>query len=507
MNFIKGLKAFFKVGAIGFGGGTALIPVIEREIIEKNNLITKEEFASDMVIQGITPGAFPIKSATSLGISFNSGGQAVALAYATSCVGAILAIIFSVILSVLSPSALSWVEYIGVGISAFVIVIIGKFVIKVPKEAYKNKTLIFCALLMLFAIFFSFGSRLEQFISLFTHSAVNLHLPELSTVTILLLGLNFVFITNLQLKLSVNVIIRYIFAITLTVLAVLCMAKSPVISAQWLKYTVYALITISISVALALDFIKARKTAKADNAAQPSERRLKKTITTPLIAIGISLVPFILIGGASAFLTAMPFGEFMSYVGNSILSVITTFGGGTAYISVAEGMFITSGALPSSLFWSQIVPISNALPGPLLVKMLAGIWYNLSMISGAGMAVNILMSVFGVVLGITTTVTLFLLVYMLYRSLSSLSIFAQIKMAILPLIAGLLIPTVMSMFNNMIKVSMTCSINVWYSSLITLLLISSCCLLSIKFKVKDPYLLLIFGGSSTVILGCLSIFL
>lgn len=506
MSFIKGLKAFFKVGAIGFGGGTALIPIIEREVVQKNNLVTKEDFANDMVIQGITPGAFPIKSATSLGISMGSGGKAVALAYATSSVGAILALVFSIILTILSASVLSWVEYIGVGISAFVIVIIGKFVIKVPKGAIKTKNLAFCLGLMLFAVVFSSGSKIERFIGLFTDSSVNLYIPELSTVTILLLGLNFVFITKLQTKWTVLLVLRYIFATLLTICAMLTMAKTPIINLAWLKYTIYGVIVVCITLALVVDFIRARKVAKASTSTA-TKSSFRKHILPPLSAIGISLVPCLLLALAAAFTSNMSASQFLGYVGKSILSVVTTFGGGTAYISVAEGLFIGDAGLSATVFWSQIVPMSNALPGPLLVKMLGGIWYNLAATAGGNILVSSVSSLFGMVLGITTTIISFLLVYMLYRWLSGLSIFTQIKTAILPLIAGLLIPTMLSMLINMLNVSMSCSINVWYASLICLFLIVTCTLFSTKLKVKDPYLLLIFGGSSTIILGCLATFL
>ena len=35
---------FFKIGAFTFGGGYAMLPIIQKEIVEKKGLISEEEF-------------------------------------------------------------------------------------------------------------------------------------------------------------------------------------------------------------------------------------------------------------------------------------------------------------------------------------------------------------------------------------------------------------------------------------------------------------------------------
>ena len=37
-------KTFFKIGAFTFGGGYAMIPMIEAEVVDKHHWITREEF-------------------------------------------------------------------------------------------------------------------------------------------------------------------------------------------------------------------------------------------------------------------------------------------------------------------------------------------------------------------------------------------------------------------------------------------------------------------------------
>ena len=57
----------FKIGCVGFGGGTALIPIIEEEVVDKAGIITEEEYNKEVMIASLTPGALPFELAGGLG--------------------------------------------------------------------------------------------------------------------------------------------------------------------------------------------------------------------------------------------------------------------------------------------------------------------------------------------------------------------------------------------------------------------------------------------------------
>ena len=59
----KLITIMLKIGAIGFGGGTALIPVIEDEVVN-NSLADEDEFNKDVIVANITPGALPVEIAS-----------------------------------------------------------------------------------------------------------------------------------------------------------------------------------------------------------------------------------------------------------------------------------------------------------------------------------------------------------------------------------------------------------------------------------------------------------
>ncbi len=56
-----------KIGAFTFGGGYAMIAVLENELVDKNKWVTKEEFLDMVAIAESTPGPIAINSATYIG--------------------------------------------------------------------------------------------------------------------------------------------------------------------------------------------------------------------------------------------------------------------------------------------------------------------------------------------------------------------------------------------------------------------------------------------------------
>ena len=58
---------FFKIGLFTFGGGYAMVAVIERTLVEKKNWIGHEEFLDFIAIAESTPGPIAINSATYIG--------------------------------------------------------------------------------------------------------------------------------------------------------------------------------------------------------------------------------------------------------------------------------------------------------------------------------------------------------------------------------------------------------------------------------------------------------
>lgn len=58
---------FFKIGAFTFGGGWAMISIIEREIVDKHRWVEKEDFLDLLAISQSLPGILAVNIATSVG--------------------------------------------------------------------------------------------------------------------------------------------------------------------------------------------------------------------------------------------------------------------------------------------------------------------------------------------------------------------------------------------------------------------------------------------------------
>lgn len=59
--------AFFKIGALTFGGGYSMIPMLKREVVEKQNFITEDELLDFYAMGQVTPGAIAVNTAVLVG--------------------------------------------------------------------------------------------------------------------------------------------------------------------------------------------------------------------------------------------------------------------------------------------------------------------------------------------------------------------------------------------------------------------------------------------------------
>ena len=60
-------KTFFKIGAFTLGGGYAMIPIIEEEVVNKHKWATREEMLDLIAVAQSCPGVFAINISTFIG--------------------------------------------------------------------------------------------------------------------------------------------------------------------------------------------------------------------------------------------------------------------------------------------------------------------------------------------------------------------------------------------------------------------------------------------------------
>lgn len=67
MIYVQLFISFFTIGLFSFGGGYAMLPMIEQEVIQKHAWVSTNAFFDIVAISQVTPGPIAINSATFLG--------------------------------------------------------------------------------------------------------------------------------------------------------------------------------------------------------------------------------------------------------------------------------------------------------------------------------------------------------------------------------------------------------------------------------------------------------
>ena len=132
---------FAKVGVMTFGGGYAMLPILQREVVENKGWATEEELADWFAIGQCTPGVIAVNTATFAGrkVLGNVGVVFPSL------------IIISLLAGVITTFAeVAWVKNAFAGIRVCVCVLIFNAVVKLwKKSVVDKKTLALYAVILL----------------------------------------------------------------------------------------------------------------------------------------------------------------------------------------------------------------------------------------------------------------------------------------------------------------------------------------------------------------------
>lgn len=144
--------AFAKIGAVTFGGGYAMLPILQRDIVEKNGWATEDEIMDYFAIGQCTPGIIAVNTATFVGYKQKGilGGIAATLGVVFPSI-----VIITIIAAFITNFAdLAVVKHAFSGIRVCVCVLILNAVVKLAKGALIDKwTAILFALVFLVSVF------------------------------------------------------------------------------------------------------------------------------------------------------------------------------------------------------------------------------------------------------------------------------------------------------------------------------------------------------------------
>jgi chromate transporter len=89
MIYLQLLYSYLKIGFFGFGGGYAMLSLIQHEVVERNAWLTNEQFADIVAISQITPGPIAVNSATYVGYSVTGNVWGAVVATVAVCLPAL----------------------------------------------------------------------------------------------------------------------------------------------------------------------------------------------------------------------------------------------------------------------------------------------------------------------------------------------------------------------------------------------------------------------------------
>lgn len=128
---------FAKMGAVTFGGGMAMLPILQREIVENKKWATEEELVDYYALSQCTPGIIAVNTSTFIGQKRRgiAGGIAATLGIVFPSL-----VIISILAGLIQNFAhLAWVQNAFAGIQVCVCVLILNATMKLLKKSVVDK--------------------------------------------------------------------------------------------------------------------------------------------------------------------------------------------------------------------------------------------------------------------------------------------------------------------------------------------------------------------------------
>lgn len=143
---------FAKMGAVTFGGGMAMLPILQREVVDNRHWATEEELVDYYAIGQCTPGIIAVNTATFIGQKHRGalGGIAATLGVVFPSL-----VLISILAGLISNfSYLTWVKNAFAGIQVCVCVLIFNAVVKLAKKSVVDRrTAVIFLLVLLGGVF------------------------------------------------------------------------------------------------------------------------------------------------------------------------------------------------------------------------------------------------------------------------------------------------------------------------------------------------------------------
>ena len=144
------LKTFFQIGFFTIGGGYAMIPLIEKKVVEEKGWVNREELLDLIAVAQSSPGIFAVNISIFIGNKLYGGKGALVSAIGT-CLPSFLCIL-AIALVFRQFRDNVWVEHFFRGIRPAVVALIALPVFRMSKSAKISRYNIWIPIIVTFLI-------------------------------------------------------------------------------------------------------------------------------------------------------------------------------------------------------------------------------------------------------------------------------------------------------------------------------------------------------------------
>lgn len=407
--FKKFLLTMIQIGLTGFGGGTALIPLIENRIV--GTIDSEANISKDVIVSGITPGAMPVEIASGIGRrNFGLKG----MIYGPILIGlpgTISSVVLLIFFHFFQSELYSVLLLLSKTVSIFILYIIGRYIQK-KFHSTNSKPQMF--LIIIGVVLLTCNRNISKLFSI-NYSPI-FELPA----ALIILSTLYASVINQGKK-------HYL--ITFVPILILSLGYG---SRHLIVDPVLLLVQALMIITIVLYFLK----------------NLSKRNIHLQICIKDLLVWFLFLTVTSAIPLLIYRSSCLVFLKHAITSVFLSYGGGDAYLTIAEELFVNN-FVSSDYFYNTIVVVANILPGSILCKVLSeiGFTYGFSL---NGYMSGILFAIMGFSCSITISSVIFRFVTFFYDTIEDRHFVELTNKLITSVICGLLINVMLSIIKNIL---------------------------------------------------------
>lgn len=466
-NKINLYLQMFKIGLIGFGGGNALVPIMKKELVEKNNYIGEEEFEKAVIVANLTPGALPIELAAIIGKIVNGYHGMILSALSMALPGILISIFLFLLFINGNNFIMNGFSFASIGITTFVLFLLLNYVTNTLKKVKDNKS----ALKVIVLIILLTSSK-----NICELMGININvIVDLSSIDIIMLSLSAIIFCSDKKEYKYN---KYI-TVSLILLYIISVSIN-------FYYNIYISFMCRILMII-LSIVKISKELKSSE--KKNRKIIKKLLKEEIVWICMGVVCWLP--------SLILFGNNSKLIPNGFISSLISFGGGDSYLAIAEGMFIDTNIISSDIFYGQIVPVVNAVPGSILCKTLSLIGFYLGYSTELNLIDGIIMTIAGLGTSIVASGMIVTLGNYIKDHIENTDFFTKLKKWIMVIVSGLLVNIMLSLVNQNIIIVQNNNLNKLYGIVLTLFLLGISYI--IKNKLKKSNIVTIIA---LVILSC-----